>query len=170
MAHSYRHAHFSRLRAALQSSLRTSIRIAQSGLLSVQVMMHKGTGGESAAGGASGPAAATGAKGGAATGTKTGAGTDTKPPAPGQGHGFLEFLIAPLDEELDSGLLGGGGGGGHVDAGAGYGYGYGAGGAGQGKRRRGVGSESGSESDGSGEEGDTSTSRVGRRVDYSDSD
>lgn len=85
-AHSYRHSHFARLGKALQASIRVSLRVSDRGLLSAQLMMPHGTGDGKHAG-----------KGG---------GSGAASHAPG-GHGFLEFLIAPLDEDFDPDEQGG---------------------------------------------------------------
>lgn len=82
--HSYRYSHFSKMIKALQGSVRASLRIGLRGLLSVQLMMPKGTGGDQSGANA-------GSKGPGTSGGR------------GQGHGFLEFLIAPLDEDLEVG-------------------------------------------------------------------
>ncbi|CAO1614653.1 unnamed protein product [Sympodiomycopsis kandeliae] len=75
---SYKWSHFTRLTKAIQYSVRSSIRVANSGLLSLQLMMPKGTGGG----------------GGGGKNDMDNAGRTTE-----QDHGFLEFLIVPLDED-----------------------------------------------------------------------
>lgn len=91
---SYRFSHFARLLKALQCSLRASMRVSDLGLLSVQLMMPKGTGN-----------ADVGTVGGHGNSKKRARNDATAIPtgttAAAEGHGFLEFLIAPLDEELD---------------------------------------------------------------------
>ncbi|CAO1638122.1 unnamed protein product [Parajaminaea phylloscopi] len=77
-SHAYRYAHFARLNRALQASIRVSLRVSDTGLLSVQLMMPRGTGV---------------AQQSTSSKTKQTAPASTSAP----GHGFLEFLIAPLD-------------------------------------------------------------------------
>lgn len=82
---SYRWSHFSRLLKALHYSIRASIRVSDTGLLCIQLMMPKGTGQTS------GPVN----RGGAAGGAGQAAGKSQKDSTTAvQGHGFLEFLVS----------------------------------------------------------------------------
>ncbi|PWN27835.1 hypothetical protein BDZ90DRAFT_260323 [Jaminaea rosea] len=85
-SHWYRWAHVYHLVKGLQASVRCSLRVARKrGLLSVQLMMPKGTGGAEDAG---------------ANRQQRRAGRNGAGGMAGEAsHGFLDFLIAPLDED-----------------------------------------------------------------------